>query len=177
MEKTVRDYGIEVLAPYIENISHEETKSFVMEALYYVPERFFYIPASSSGRYHPTHSLGVGGLVKHTAVALYFAETLFPLYHFTSRQKDYIRAALILHDTQKPSKTHPIEVKFNLEHLRDKYPKAFDQVIPLVEAHMGQWDYYGKLPQPKSSTEKFVHLCDFLASRSQISVVLERRQD
>lgn len=174
-EKNPRDYGIELLTPYIENIHYKETRSFITEALTYVPDQFFILPASSSGKYHPTYSLGVGGLVRHTATALYFAETLFPLYNFTKKQQGYILGALILHDTMKPSKTHPIEVKLLLEPLRDRYPKQFDQVIPLVESHMGQWDYYGKLPQPKSSTEKFVHLCDFLASRKEVSVELFRR--
>ena len=172
---TVRDYGLELLIPYIEKITHKEIRSFVTEALSYVPEEFFCLPASSSGKYHPTYSLGAGGLVRHTSAALYFAEELFPLYKFTSRQQDYIRAALILHDTKKPSKTHPIEVKFMLEPLRDKYPRQFDQIIPLIECHMGQWDYYGKFPQPKSSTERFVHLCDYLASRKAVTVELFRQ--
>lgn len=174
-EKTLREYGLDLLNPYIERINHKDTKSFVTEALSYVPERFFYIPASSSGKYHPSYALGTGGLIRHTAAALYFAECLFPLYHFTSRQKDYIRAALILHDTQKPSKTHPIEVKFNLEPLRDKYPEIFEEVISIVECHMGEWDYFGKFPTPQSSTEKFTHLCDYLASRKEVSVDLFSR--
>ena len=172
---TPRDYGMELLQPYIDNIKHKNIKNFVTEALSYVQDSFFCLPASSSGKYHPTYSLGVGGLVRHTAAALYFAEELFPLYKFDSKQQDYIRAALILHDTKKPSKTHPIEVKLMLEPLRDRYGNTFDMVIPLVESHMGQWDYFGKFPRPKSSTEKFVHLCDYLASRKEVSVELFRR--
>lgn len=165
-EKTLREYGLDLLNPYIEKINHKDTKSFTIEALSYVPERFFYIPASSSGKYHPSYALGTGGLIRHTAAALYFAEALFPLYHFTSRQKDYIRAALILHDTQKPSKAH-------LELLRDKYPEIFELVIALIECHMGEWDYL--FPTPQSSAEKFTHLCDYLASRKEVSVDLFSR--
>lgn len=175
----IREQGVKLLSPYLEKIEHPTIKKFVMDALYYyVPDSFFYIPASSSGKYHPTYSLGTGGLVRHTMAALYFAEELFPLYEgeFTSRQKDYIRAALILHDTRKPSKTHPIEVKLMLEPLRDKYARIFDQVIGLIESHMGQWDYFGKFPTPKSSTQKFVHLCDFLASRKEVSVEVMGRE-
>lgn len=175
----IREQGVKLLSPYLEKIEHPTIKKFVMDALYYyVPDSFFYIPASSSGKYHPTYSLGTGGLVRHTMAALYFAEELFPLYEgeFTSRQKDYIRAALILHDTRKPSKTHPIEVKLMLEPLRDKYARIFDQVIDLIESHMGQWDYFGKFPTPKSSTQKFVHLCDFLASRKEVSVEVMGRE-
>ena len=175
----IREQGVKLLSPYLEKIEHPTIKKFVVDALYYyVPDSFFYIPASSSGKYHPTYSLGTGGLVRHTMAALYFAEELFPLYEgeFTSRQKDYIRAALILHDTRKPSKTHPIEVKLMLEPFRDKYARIFDQVIDLIESHMGQWDYFGKFPTPKSSTQKFVHLCDFLASRKEVSVEVMGRE-
>ena len=172
----IREQGVKLLSPYLEKIEHPTIKEFVMDALYYVPDSFFYIPASSSGKYHPTYSLGTGGLVRHTMAALYFAEELFPLYNeFTSRQRDYIRAALILHDTRKPSKTHPIEVKFMLEPLRDNYARIFDQVIDLIESHMGQWDYFGKFPTPKSPTQKFVHLCDYLASRKGVSVEIMGR--
>ena len=174
-EKNVRDYGMELLNPYIEKLTYKDVKSFTNEALSYVSEDFFCLPASSSGKYHPSYSLGLGGLVRHTAAALYFAEELFPLYKFTRRQKDYVRAALILHDTQKPSKTHPIEVKLILEPLRDQYPLVFDRVISLVESHMGQWNYFGKFPEPKTELQKFVHLCDFLASRKEVSVELFRR--
>ena len=171
----IREQGVKLLNPYLEKIVHPTIKGFVMDALYYVPDSFFYIPASSSGKYHPTYSLGMGGLVRHTMAALYFAEELFPLYNFTSRQKDYIRAALILHDTKKPSKTHPIEVKLMLGPLRSNYIKIFDNVMELIESHMGQWDYFGKFPTPKSSTQQFVHLCDYLASRKEVSVEIMGR--
>ena len=50
------------------------------------------------------------------------------------------------------------------------------EVIDLIESHMGQWDYFGKFPTPKSSTQKFVHLCDFLASRKEVSVEVMGRE-
>ena len=79
-------------------------------------------------------------------------------------------AALVLHDTEKPSKTHPVEVKLRLEPLRDQYFEVYNNVMPLIESHMGVWDLYGKLPRPKNVPQGFVHLCDYLASRKEIEI-------
>lgn len=47
-----------------------------------VPMDFFTQPASSSGKYHPSYALGVGGLVRHTKAAMIMAKMLFPLIIF-----------------------------------------------------------------------------------------------
>lgn len=163
-----RAEGIKFLE--LERIENHKIRKFVNEALLYVKEDFFILPASSSGRYHPQYALGEGGLLRHTKACLMIAEELFTIYTFTNKQRDYIRAALILHDTEKPSVTHAVEVKLRLEVLRDKYPLVFDKVILLIESHMGQWNQYGKLPTPQTKMQRFVHLCDYLASRKTIEV-------
>lgn len=146
---------------------------FTKESLLLAKEEFFIQPASSSGKYHPEYALGEGGLLRHTKAALIIAEDLFPLYSFTVPKQELILAAITLHDIEKPSKTHPIEVKLRLEPLRDKYASVFDGIIPLIESHMGQWDLFGKLPRPKDKYQSFVHLCDYLASRKSITVNLD----
>lgn len=142
-----------------------------------VPLQFYILPASSSGKYHPSYSLGVGGLVRHTKAAILIAKMLFPLYHFSEKEEDLILAALALHDVAKPSKTHPIEVEALLDPIRDDYFSEVDKVVPLIESHMGQWDQFGKLPRPKSTIQQFVHLCDYLASRKSITVEINQRGD
>ncbi len=151
-------------------IHNEEVLNFTIDGLLYAKKEFFYLPASSSGKYHPSYALGVGGLLRHTKAALVIAADLFQLYGFDEITQDYIISALTLHDMEKPSKLHPIEVKLRLEPLRDEYPEIFDQVIPLIESHMGVWNQFGKLPRPKTGVQDFVHLCDYLASRKSIAV-------
>lgn len=141
------------------------------------PMRFFLQPASSSGKYHPSYALGMGGLVRHTKAAMIMAKTLFPLYHFTPLEEDRIMGALALHDIAKPSKLHPLEVKALLEPITDEYYREVLFVVPLIETHMGKWDQFGKLPRPKSTSEKFVHLCDYLASRKEISIEINSREE
>lgn len=157
---------------------NDRMKEFVEQAYRTcVPLDFFIQPASSSGKYHPGYELGVGGLVRHTKATMMMAKTLFPLYHFTEKEEDYILAALSLHDVAKPSKLHPIEVRAILEPIEDDYYEEIEKVIPLIESHMGQWDQFGKLPRPQSTMQKFVHLCDYLASRKHITVDINHKEE
>lgn len=151
-------------------IKSEEVMNFTIDGLLYAKWQFFTQAASSSGRYHPSYALGVGGLLRHTKAALIVAAELFPLYDFSDLEEDYIISALTLHDIEKPSRLHPIEVKLRLEPLREEYPETFEAVIPLIETHMGSFDSYGKLPRPRTEAQHFVHLCDYIVSRKSIIV-------
>ena len=41
-----------------------------------LPNYFFEVPASSTGKYHPEFALGDGGLIRHTKVAVRIAYEL-----------------------------------------------------------------------------------------------------
>ncbi|MCD3326841.1 hypothetical protein G8V02_07945, partial [Clostridium botulinum D/C] len=50
-----------------------------------------------------------------------------------------------------------------------------DQIVKAIRSHMGEWnkDYRTKkevLPLPKTRIERFVHMCDYLASRKSINI-------
>jgi hypothetical protein len=166
----IRNQGVTDLLETILKIDDKNYMDFINDAIDILPIGFFIQPASSSGKYHPDYAAGLGGLVKHTKAACLYAEILFPIYRFKASTKNSIRCALVLHDIAKPDKNHPILAKLILEPLRNKYGKIFDEVIPLIESHMGQWDKYGKLPTPITEAQKFVHLCDYLASRKELNI-------
>ena len=153
-------------------VRDKKTRAFVEQALQLANPEFFHIPASSSGKYHPAFAQGEGGLVRHTKAALILADELFPLYNFSDLEKNRIRAALILHDIEKPHKEHPILVKKTLKPLAGKWPKTYKSVIGLIESHMGQWNLDGVLPTPVTEAQRFVHLCDYLASRKVINITM-----
>ena len=69
-----------------------------------VPDYFWEIGASSSGRYHPVFSQGDGGLVRHTKAVVMFAEELLRMssyMYLSDEHKDFVIMACIVHDTCK----------------------------------------------------------------------------
>ena len=70
-----------------------------------LPDYFFEVEASTTGKYHPKFALGQGGLVRHTKVAVRFGYELLnnPSIggKYTSKEKDLMLIALTLHDGLK----------------------------------------------------------------------------
>ena len=166
-------------------IRNENIKQFAIEAIQILPDYFFHIPASSTGKYHPSYSLGDGGLYRHTRAAVRIAVELFRIdwWNFTSDEKDLILTALFLHDGWKSGivqetytrTDHPLIASRQLfstfgERTNSISVDQFLFVAGLIESHMGQWtkDYKTGtvvLPIPRTEYQKFVHLVDYLASR------------
>lgn len=155
-----------------------------------LPNYFFEIPASTTGKYHPKFALGEGGLVRHTKVAVKIAYELLNNNtvgsKFTDRDKDLIIIALTLHDGLKCGEEHDKYTKFDHPLLaskfimenKDKLNMDIDdirKVCSMIESHMGEWTYdnYKQkevLPKPRTAEQRFVHMCDFLASRKFLNV-------
>ena len=159
-----------------------------------IPDYFFEVPASSTGKYHPKFSLGDGGLLRHTKAAVRIAYELFNDScignKYSNRDKDLMLIALTMHDSVKsgiPKEEytrfdHPLLASKLIEDNKDKLKNMDDDDIKLVrrviESHMGPWNThpYTKeevLPIPKDKYENFVHMCDYLASRKFLEVTFE----
>lgn len=169
----------------VELIQNEDLKIFANKCLEKAPSYFWEIPASSTGKYHPEYSLGKGGLVRHTKAAVKIANDLLRLemYSLLEEKKDEIIFALIMHDSVKghPYTTtdHPLKASELIRQTAKEvnYNGDFEFVCSLIESHMGQWNSdfrSGKeiLPKPQSIAQKFVHMCDYLASRKFITIDL-----
>lgn len=171
---------------YIKNNKYVECAKKAIELL---PDYFFTIPASSTGKYHPNFAQGDGGLVRHTKVAVRMCYELANNnsigYSFTSDEKDLMLIALILHDGIKsgiPKEKytrfdHPILAANLVRENQEKIGFTDGEtkfVASVIESHMGEWnkDYNGNeiLPLPKNKYQRFVHMCDFLASKKFIEV-------
>lgn len=59
----------EIFTKELELIKDERIRKNTEIILDLLPEYFYHIPASSTGKYHPNFSLGEGGLVRHVKVA------------------------------------------------------------------------------------------------------------
>lgn len=190
-------YDMSIFNDELALINDEILVKFLRFYLQKVPTEFWTMPASTSGKYHPSYALGKGGLVRHTKAAVEIANSLLNLEMYNKLNKNLIIASLIVHDSVKPGFTkdgkaletqseHPIFAVNLLEGALNEFVKSItnkesaqlseqvEQIKRMVKSHMGQWntDKSGKeiLPKPEKEDEKFVHLCDYLASRKFLSV-------
>lgn len=171
---------------YIKNPHYKENIEILLELL---PDYFFEIPASSTGKYHPSFSLGEKGLVRHTKVAVRIAHDLLENEAigktFNDLEKDMIIMAILLHDGVKEGIPqgkyaifdHPLVVSKLIKENQSKTTlneKEIDFITMMIESHMGQWNTnsYSEviLPKPKNKYQRFVHMCDFLSSRKYLDV-------
>lgn len=167
-------------------IKNKDIRKFAIEMISALPDYFFEVPASSTGKYHPSYSLGQQGLVRHTKGAILIAKTLLDLEQyknqFTEEQRDVMLTALILHDGMKHGieggkytvATHPTDMVDFINNNKKTYQllnaNIVGQILSCIATHMGEFnqDYRTKkeiLPKPQTDMQKFVHECDFLASR------------
>ena len=91
---------LKIFETELQYIKNPKIKEFTQKAIEKLPEYFFSVPASSTGKYHPSYALGDGGLVRHTKAATRIAVELFRMdcFKYSEDEKDMIVASLILHD-------------------------------------------------------------------------------
>lgn len=175
---------------YIKNSRIRESANILVNLL---PEYFYHIPASSTGKYHPKYALGDGGLLRHTKVVVRIGYELLNNdsigYSFTSDEKDLLLLGMMLHDGLKSGLIQEKYTRYDhpllaAQFIRDNQAKTklTDEEVKLlanaIESHMGQWntDYSGNeiLPKPSNKYQRMVHMCDFLASKKFLEVEFDK---
>lgn len=173
-------------------IKDEKIRTFAQDAVKLLPDYFFEMPASTTGKYHPAYALGSGGLLRHVRAAIRIMVELSrnKIFNFTGEEFDLAIVALILHDGWKEGTgvtgfsvaNHPEFAKNVLEENQESLglltAEQFKLMTDLIWTHMGQWnfDYRSKkeiLPIPATPLQEFVHLCDYLASRKCLEMNFE----
>lgn len=160
----------------------EEIRAFVELALSLAPEKFYQLPASSTGKYHPESSSGHSGLVRHTKQVFWIAKTLMDTrLPLLKGNRDVVLAGCLLHDIVKyapdsesdyTAKNHGIKGKQFLENSPEIHeflsvyrvlPDWYYQILDCIQAHNGIWskEYQGTF----STEQSIVHAADYLASR------------
>ena len=161
------------------------------------PEYFWTAAASTSGKYHPKISLGRGGLVRHTKLAVWWGEEFARSFGLTLEERDCVTAALLLHDLRKNGKgldrkgfplergivgTHGWKLS---EKIRAEGPalEGFDEaelmsdaILDAIATHMGVWTT-GLLSGPVGRVAEVVHLADYAASRKVDAKIQELQEE
>lgn len=157
-----------------------------------LPDYFFEVAASSTGKYHSESCIGSGGLIRHTKAALMIAQDLFrdeAFNHFSVEEQDFIIISLMFHDGWKHGVAdlndsnfskytrfeHPLVAAEMVKSFADNFDideKSIDLIYHCIASHMGPWTTSSRseltLPEPKTEMELFVHMCDYMASRSYL---------
>lgn len=187
-------YNREIFKPMIETFVDNDIKRFAEKCLDIVPDYFYHVPASSSGKYHPAYALGEGGLARHTLALLKILKYILDLQYmgsiFSEREEQLMLVAGMMHDTFKSGAQEEYEkskhTKFNHPILAANAVRGIKGIIAksevefcahCIESHMGQWNEDKrsgwKLPKPSDIPQFMVHLADYLASRKDIIVTFD----
>ena len=184
-----------MVAPILATIVNEDIREFAKVLVEGLPSYIWEVGASSTGKYHPVYSLGVGGLMRHQIAVVRFLNFFFELEQykaqFTSREMDLMRVAGLVHDGRKSGEQadyerskftkfdHPIQMANVVRSYEGKYLNHDELVFiaHCIESHMGQWNTDRKssvvLEKPKDGYQFFVHLADYLASRKDLTMAFD----
>lgn len=180
----------------LETIENLHLRGFTKYALENAPKYFYEIGASSSGKYHPKFSQGIGGLVRHTKSVLMFCNELLnmsPYNDLPDMWKDYARVACLLHDickygdgeemNKQAYKEHAIngacyvDKMWGLYHSTDEIlvlELAPELITHAIMCHMGRWSE--QKCRPINIIDDLVHLADYVASRNFINIEFEEEE-
>ncbi len=185
-----REDKIAMFSKEIESIVDDDLRKLATEVIACADDYFFTIPASSSGKFHPSFSLGEGGLVRHTKCVVYMVRCLCESFDIDEYKRDMLMVAALAHDIKKQG-DDPNGLGYTVhEHpvLAARYVCevyfASDIVIPngvvsliadMISSHMGKWGADPKfigdkipLSMPQTECEKILQAADYLASRKEI---------
>ena len=185
---------VEVFKQELEYIKNERIRRSAEILIDLVPDYFFTVPASSTGKYHPSFSQGDGGLLRHTKVATIIGKEVLSLEYtnnlYTEDEKDILLLGIMLHDTQKlgnPEERytrfdHPLLAAEFIEQNKDKTELKEEEIKLIkrvISSHMGQWNKSNyssvELPKPSDKYEFFVHMCDYLSSKKFLEVSFDEQ--
>lgn len=190
----MKNENAKIFDSILNTIENEDIRYFAEQCIETIPDYFWEVGASSTGKYHPQYALGELGLARHTCALVRFLNHILSVdcfaNKFTSREKDLMRVAGMMHDTRKSGDDeayaknkftkfdHPLlaanEIRTLIGFISEE---ELELVATTIESHMGQWntDKRSKvvLPLPKNKYQKMLHLADYLASRKDIGVLFD----
>ena len=185
----------QMITPILNTIVNDDIREFATVLIEGLPSYIWEVGASSTGKYHPAYSLGVGGLMRHQIAVVRFLNYFFELEQyntkFTSREMDLMRIAGLVHDGRKSGEQadyerskftkfdHPLQMANVIRSFDGQYlnHEELEFMAHCIESHMGQWSTDRKsstvLPKPMDEYQHFVHLADYLASRKDLTMAFD----
>ena len=161
-------------------IANPAIRAMVHEGLKGCEAEFFTAPSSKSGMFHPADEINEGGLALHTARVVQMGEHLGEYFGLDAREKDTLRAGLVLHDSVKGG--DPWQGYSN-EHgeLAGKFISSLNgpedakaTAAQIATNHMAVWrqknDGTPNPAVPDNKMDMIASLADYLAARDNLYV-------
>ena len=180
---------VKVFKGLLNKFETDEIRDYCADMIKKIPDYIFTIPSSTSFKYHNKTQCQLHGQIFHV---LMFAEVMnyvlgleYVKEKTNERQRDCLRCTPIFHDaikcglngSQYTVHEHPMLAgewvkNTSVEHDVDADTKAY--IARLCESHSGEWTSTKRsktvLPKPENDEQFFVHMCDYLASRSNLDM-------
>lgn len=180
---------VKVFEGLLNKFETDEIRDYCADMIKEIPDYIFTIPSSTSFKYHNKTQCQPHGQIFHI---LMFAEVMnyvlgleYVKEKTNERHRDCLRCTPIFHDaikcglncSQYTVHEHPMLAgewvrNTSVEHDVDADTKAY--IARLCESHSGEWTSTKRsktvLPKPENDEQFFVHMCDYLASRSNLDM-------
>lgn len=169
----MRNEKSKIFNSLLDTFENEDIKNFANECIETIPNYFWEVGASSTGKYHPQYALGEFGLARHTCALVRFLNHILSIdcykNDFTSRERDLLRLAGIMHDSRKSGDDedyarnkftrfeHPLLAANEIRTIIGFIPEEeVEFVANVIESHMGQWNTDKKEQDRSTNTRKQV---------------------
>lgn len=180
---------IKVFEELLNKFETDEIRDYCADMIKQIPDYIFVIPSSTSFKYHNKTQCQPHGQIFHI---LMFAEIMnyvlgleYVKEKTNERQRDCLRCTPIFHDaikcglngSQYTVHEHPMLAgkwikETKVSHDIDDETKSY--IARLCESHSGEWTSTNRsnvvLPKPENIEQFFVHMCDYLSSRSNLDM-------
>jgi len=167
----------------VKSISSDSIKLWTEAMLGVAPAAFWDKAASSTGKYHKVDENGAGGQVVHTLRVCAVVTHLVNMEKLSVIDRDVLLSAAILHDickygvdgkTEHTLLEHPQLVVGLWESKKELLPFCFydAHIISVISQHSGRWTSEPILNP--TALGKLLHIADFVASRHNIDVRLDK---
>lgn len=173
----MRDDEVRRRLPEVSFIEDDDLQAKTLDACGRgIPDYFWDVPATSSGKYHNPYARNEHGLWIHTKMAVTafqrMRESLERRDMLTDTEADCVVAALLLHDMLKYGHEYSEgdSTASNDDVLSATWVRTnteLPSVVPAaIESHMGPW---GEGPEPQTALQEVVHRADMTASTANVT--------
>lgn len=161
-------------------------RQLTLEMLDKAPKKFWVDPSSVSGFYHAVDERGPGGLELHSARVACMGLHAADMVGLPPKAVDLVLAACVVHDIVKygddsvPTLGADGKAAFKrhgsavIDWMRQNFGgnQLAMAIAKIACTHNGRWSEQGY--RPRTKLQKIVHMADFFASRTNVSVDISK---